>query len=90
MPLPPLPTFRSPLNRGRHLCLPFDAGLTAALTVGALTLYPASRQATWRDAVLDLTGTAFSLEEVLARNAGKLVTKQDLSTHGVGASVDRP
>lgn len=56
------------------------------LQVGELTLWPGSRRAMWRGAPLDLTGTEFSLLEVLARHAGQLVNKQDISLE----AFDRP
>ncbi|HXP98315.1 MAG TPA: response regulator transcription factor [Telmatospirillum sp.] len=54
------------------------------LQVGALILRSASRTAEWRGQPLDLTGTEFNLLEVLARNAGHLISKQDLSKRALG------
>lgn len=54
------------------------------LKVGRLELWPGRRQAAWYGAPLELTGTEFSLLEVLARQAGRLVSKQDLSKHVFG------
>ncbi|RYE64488.1 MAG: DNA-binding response regulator, partial [Rhizobiaceae bacterium] len=42
-------------------------------------LYPSNRRAMWRAAPLELTGTEFSLLEVLARSSGQLVSKQEIS-----------
>ncbi|AXV83672.1 response regulator transcription factor [Ralstonia solanacearum] len=53
---------------------------------GPLALWPSSRRATWQDAPLDLTGTEFSLIEILARHAGRLVSKEDISQQ----AFDRP
>jgi len=59
------------------------------LQVGALTLMPGTRQAIWQGAPLDLTGTEFSLLEVLARNAGQLVSKEDISQQAFGRPLAR-
>lgn len=59
------------------------------LTAGALTLAPGSRQATWQGEPLELTGTEFSLIEVLARNAGQLVSKQEISQQAFGRPLAR-
>lgn len=56
------------------------------LQAGALTLWPGSRRAAWRGVPLDLTGTEFSLLEVLARHSGQLVSKQEISQQ----AFDRP
>jgi len=57
---------------------------SATVQAGHLTLCPASRTALWRGAPLELTGIEFSLLEVLARSAGHLVSKQDLSLRALG------
>jgi len=59
------------------------------LTAGALVLSPGSRQATWHGKPLDLTGTEFSLLEVLARHAGQLVSKQEISLQAFGRPLAR-
>jgi DNA-binding response OmpR family regulator len=56
------------------------------LQAGELMLWPGSRRAIWRGEPLELTGTEFSLLEVLARHAGQLVSKQDISLQ----AFDRP
>ncbi|MGU7773510.1 response regulator [Burkholderia sp. MR1-5-21] len=53
---------------------------------GSLVLWPASRRATWQGEPLELTGTEFSLLEILARHAGRLVSKEDISLQ----AFDRP
>lgn len=64
-----------------------DAGAAAgAIHAGPLALWPASRRATWLGSALELTGTEFSLLEVLARHAGRLVSKEDISLQ----AFDRP
>jgi len=59
------------------------------LQAGELTLWPGSRRAMWRGRPLELTGTEFSLLEVLARHAGQLVSKQDISLQAYGRPLAR-
>jgi two-component system OmpR family response regulator len=59
------------------------------LTVGKLTMLPEQRRATWEGSPLDLTSTEFNLLEVLARNAGRPVSKNDLSEQGLGRPLAR-
>jgi DNA-binding response OmpR family regulator len=59
------------------------------LTVGKLTMLPEQRRATWDGLALELTSTEFNLLEVLARNAGRPVSKNDLSEHGLGRPLAR-
>lgn len=54
------------------------------LRAGNLVMYPGSRVAEWRGAPLELTGTEFTLLEILARNAGQLVSKQEISKRAFG------
>jgi DNA-binding response OmpR family regulator len=56
---------------------------------GELMLWPGSRRATWREAPLELTGTEFSLLEVLVRRAGELVSKQEISQQAFGRPLGR-
>jgi two-component system response regulator CpxR len=63
------------------------AGIT--LTVGKLTMLPEQRRATWDGQPLELTSTEFNLLEVLARNAGRPVSKNDLSEQGLGRPLAR-
>jgi len=56
---------------------------------GELVLWPGSRRADWRGAPLELTGTEFSLLEVLVRRAGALVSKQDISQQAFGRPLGR-
>ncbi len=60
-----------------------------ALHAGALVLWPGSRRVAWHGQPLELTGTQFSLLEVLARHAGQLVTKPDISQQAFGRTLDR-
>jgi two-component system OmpR family response regulator/two-component system response regulator CpxR len=59
------------------------------LAVGPLAVYPAKRSASWAGRPLDLTSTEFSLLEVLARNAGRVVDKGELSAQGLGRPLAR-
>lgn len=55
-----------------------------SVRAGRLILHTGSRTAEWDGQPLGLTGTEFSLLEVLARNAGRLVSKQDISKRAFG------
>jgi DNA-binding response OmpR family regulator len=57
-----------------------------SIHVGPLVLWPTNRRATWHGKPLELTGTEFSLVEVLARHAGRLVSKEEISLE----AFDRP
>jgi two-component system response regulator CpxR len=61
-----------------------NATADGSIQAGPLTLWPGSRTAQWQGAPLDLTGTEYCLLEVLARNAGHLTSKQDLSKKALG------
>jgi DNA-binding response OmpR family regulator len=56
---------------------------------GPLVLNPGSRHATWHGVALSLTGTEFNLLEVLARHAGELVSKEDISLQAFGQPLTR-
>lgn len=64
-----------------------DTADVAALTSGDLTLHPGSRTAEWQGRPLDLTGAEYSILEVLARNVGQLVSKQDVSKRAFGQTL---
>jgi two-component system OmpR family response regulator len=64
-------------------------GIGITLTVGKLTMLPEQRRATWDGKLLELTSTEFNLLEVLARNAGRPVSKNDLSEQGLGRPLAR-
>lgn len=61
----------------------------AAITVGPLALSSAQRRATWRDAPLALTSTEFNVLETLARNAGRVVARAELSESALGRPLGR-
>jgi DNA-binding response OmpR family regulator len=66
-----------------------EPGAARRLTLGALELMPGSRTATWQGRPLELTGTEFSLLEVLARQAGQLISRQDISKRAFGRPLER-
>ena len=59
------------------------------LLAGPLRMLPSERRAEWHGCALDLTSTEYSLLELLARNAGKVVGKGDLSEHALGRALSR-
>ncbi|WP_035856062.1 response regulator transcription factor [Dechloromonas agitata] len=61
----------------------------APLVVGPLKLMPAQRRVEWDGAPVELTSTEFNLLEVLARNAGRPVSKADLSAQALGRPLAR-
>jgi DNA-binding response OmpR family regulator len=63
-----------------------DAALEA-ISSGLLRLWPGMRKAEWRNEPLELTGTEFSLLEELARNAGHVVSKDQLSLNALGRAL---
>lgn len=54
------------------------------LKAGHLVIHHGNRTAEWYGQALALTGTEFCLLEVLARNAGQIVSKQDISKQVFG------
>ena len=44
-----------------------------------MRLWPAARRAEWQDQRLELTGMEFNILEVLARHAGQIVGRDELS-----------
>ena len=66
-----------------------EPGAPRRLKLGGLELMPGSRSATWQGRPLELTGTEFSLLDVLARQAGQLVSRQDISKRAFGRPLER-
>lgn len=62
-------------------------GAPEELRTGELVLHPSSRKAEWRGATLELTGTEFSLLEVLVQSAGQLVSKEEISLRAFGRAL---
>ena len=61
----------------------------AALTVGALSIWPGQRRAQYEGRALELTSTEYNLLEALAKNAGKPVSKKELSEQALGRPLAR-
>lgn len=59
------------------------------LQAGALVLWPGQRRAELAGQPLGLTSTEFSLLELLARRAGRVVSKAELSEEGLGRPLTR-
>ncbi|MCL4182001.1 MAG: response regulator transcription factor, partial [Burkholderiaceae bacterium] len=78
---------RAILRRAR----PGEPGPVAdeTLVAGPLSLWPGRRRALWRGEALALTSTEFSLLEVLARQAGRVVDKSELSEQALGRPLAR-
>ncbi|UVC15283.1 response regulator [Mesorhizobium onobrychidis] len=68
----------------RRASQPASGPSNDTIKAGRLVIHPGSRTAEWDGEPLELTGTEFSLLEVLARNAGQLVAKQDISKRAFG------
>lgn len=68
---------------------PVDAGAPDVLQVGALSMWPQRRSAEWHGAALSLTSTEYNLLEILARNAGRVVSKAELAEQGLGRALTR-
>ncbi|MCP5247150.1 MAG: response regulator transcription factor [Candidatus Accumulibacter sp.] len=59
------------------------------LVVGPLNMWPERRSAQWNQQPLELTSTEYSLLEALARQAGRVVSKGDLSELALGRPLAR-
>jgi two-component system, OmpR family, response regulator len=68
---------------------PTDPVDDVALRVGALTLRPERRSVEWNAQTLNFTGAEFNLLEQLVRQAGRLVTKRELSERALGRPLAR-
>ena len=64
-----------------------DSSPAEPIVAGKLTISPAQRRAQWQGTTLDLTGTEFSLLEELARHAGHIVSKEQLSLNALGRAL---
>jgi two-component system, OmpR family, response regulator len=60
-----------------------------AIVVGTLSVWPTQRRAERAGKSLDLTSTEFNLVELLARNAGLTVSKEELSQEALGRPLTR-
>jgi two-component system OmpR family response regulator len=66
-----------------------DETASAPLVVGPLTVKTEQRRAEWAGTMLNLTSIEFNILELLARNAGRPVSKKDLSELGLGRPLAR-
>ncbi len=64
-------------------------GDQAPLVIGPLKVMPAQRRVEWNDTPVELTSTEFNLLEALARNAGRPVSKAELSEQALGRPMLR-
>jgi DNA-binding response OmpR family regulator len=60
-----------------------------ALTVGELSMWSSQRRAEYQGKPLELTSTEFNLLETLAKNAGRPVSKRELSEQALGRPLAR-
>jgi two-component system, OmpR family, response regulator len=58
-------------------------------SAGALTLWPEKRRVEWRGKPVELTSMQFNVLEVLMRNAGRVVSKKELSEQALGRPLAR-
>lgn len=63
--------------------------LCEKITVGALCVWPTQRLVEWESEPVILTSTEYSLLEILAKNAGQVVSKQELSQQALGRPLAR-
>jgi len=66
-----------------------EAASGAPLVIGALSVLSEQRRVEWAGAPVELTSTEFNLLEILARNAGRPVSKSDLSEQALGRPLAR-
>ncbi|KAB2928566.1 MAG: response regulator transcription factor [Dechloromonas sp.] len=62
---------------------------TAPIVVGPLRIRPELRRVEWDGAVVELTSSEFNLLEILARHAGRPVSKSELSEQALGRPLAR-
>ena len=63
--------------------------LSEPVEAGQLRIWPERRVAEWDGCALELTGTEYNLLEVLTRNAGRVVSKNELSEQALGRPLVR-
>jgi len=59
------------------------------IEVGPIALWPEKRRVQWRGRELHLTSIEFNVLEVLMRNAGRVVSKQEISENALGRPLAR-
>jgi two-component system OmpR family response regulator len=75
--------------RRTQVAIHAELAVAAMITSGGLSMWPDQRRAEWLGAPLKLTSTEFSLLEVLLRNVGRPVDKNQLSERALGRPVAR-
>jgi DNA-binding response OmpR family regulator len=73
----------------RRIQPPYGGAAATLLRAGALSMWPSRRHAEWDGRRLALTSAEFNLLAVLARNAGHVVDKQELSRQALGRPLER-
>ncbi|MDQ8023949.1 MAG: response regulator transcription factor [Moraxellaceae bacterium] len=68
---------------------PVAEGERSHIALGALQILPEQRRAEWNGRVLELTSTEYSLLEALARQAGRVVSKNELYEIALGRPMAR-
>lgn len=79
---------RSILKRVRAPAPP-ATGEGAPIVIGTLMVWPALRQVTDESGKVELTSTEFSVLEILARHAGRVVSKEEISATALGRPLTR-
>lgn len=80
---------RAILSRAGTQSVAQEAMSAQPLKAGRLTLWPTQRRAENDGRPLNLTSTEFSLLEVLVRQAGRTVSKEELSLKALGRPLSR-
>ncbi|MCX7194163.1 MAG: response regulator transcription factor [Proteobacteria bacterium] len=62
---------------------------SSPIIIDALSIWSEQRRAEWAGKPLELTSTEFNLLEVLTRNAGRVVSKAELSEQALGRPLAR-
>lgn len=83
-----LARLRAVLRRSQSPVNKPDQG-DGVLRIGRLSLCPATRKVKVDDTVLDLTSTEFNLLHCLFKQAGQVVSKDSLSQHALGRTLEK-
>jgi DNA-binding response OmpR family regulator len=62
---------------------------TGPISVSGLVMWPQKRRVEWRGRPIELTSMEFNVLEVLMRNAGRIVSKKELSEQALGRPLAR-
>lgn len=61
----------------------------SSIHAGLLSVHPGQRRVEWQGVAVELTSTEFKLIEALAREAGRIVSKENLSLQALGRPLVR-